>query len=169
MSDLSHGLPLSEGLGSDLEFEAIPAREVMNTEPPLLDQNAGVCRVARMLRRYSHLWIVDEKGSRKLVGVVTESDFMDLLSPIPDRTYATGMLRSRSLHQGQISTASDVMISPVITCAPDMPVGKALELFRERDIRHLAVVENNEVIGELSLKGIIAAFYISSCSMLDSA
>jgi CBS domain-containing protein len=169
VNDLGHGLPLPDGVGSDFEFEDVPAREVMNTEPPLLEQSANVCRVARMLRRYSHLWIVTEKGSRTLVGVITESDFIDLLSPIPDRAYATGMLKSRSLQQGQMSTAGDAMVTPVITCAPDTPVSEALELFRERDIRHLAVVENNEIIGELSLKGIIAAFYISSCSMLDSA
>lgn len=154
---------------ADFEFDDVPARDVMNAEAPLLEQSANVCRVARMLRRYSHLWIVEEKGSRKLVGVITEQDFIDLLSPIPDRTYATGMLKSRSLHQGQISTAADAMISPVITCSPDTPVSEALETFREQDIRHVAVVENGEIVGELSFKGIIAAFYIASCSMLDSA
>jgi len=169
VNDVGQGVPLPESPKSDFEFDDVPARNVMNPEPPLLEQSANVCRVARMLRRYSHLWIVSEKGSRKLVGVITESDFIDLLSPIPDRTYATGMLKSRSLHQGQMSTARDAMVSPVITCGPDTPVSKALELFREQDIRHLAVAENNEIVGELSLKGIIAAFYISSCSMLDSA
>lgn len=154
---------------ADFEFEDLPARDVMNVEPPLLEQSANVCRVARMLRRHSHLWIVEKKGSRRVVGVITESDFIDLLSPIPERTYATGMLKSRSLDQGQMSTARDAMITPVITCDADTPVSEALEIFREQDIRHLAVTEDNEIIGELSLKGIIAAFYISSCSMLDSA
>ncbi len=154
---------------ADFEFEDVPAREVMNVEPPLLEQTANVCRVARMLRRHSHLWIVEHKGSRRVVGVITESDFIDLLSPIPERTYATGMLKSRSLDQGQMSAARDAMVTPVITCDADTPVSEALEIFREQDIRHLAVTEGSEIIGELSLKGIIAAFYISSCSMLDSA
>ena len=154
---------------SDFEFTDGPAREVMNTEPPLLEQSANICRVARLLRRSSHLWIVKEKGSRKLLGIITERDFLDLLSPIPDKTYATGMLKSRSLDQGQMSTAADAMVSPVVTCDPNTSISRAMEMFRERRIRHLAIVENDQIVGELSLKGIIAAYYISSCSMLDSA
>jgi CBS domain-containing protein len=150
------------------EFGDVSAREVMSLEPPLVEENASICKVARLLRRYSHLWVVGQKGNTNLVGVVTESDFIALLSPIPDRTYATGMLKSRSLDQGQMSTAGDVMVSPVITCTPDTSVTDALDLFRERRIRHLAVVENEQIVGELSLKGIIAAYYITSCSMLDS-
>lgn len=154
---------------SDFEFTDVPAREVMNTDPPLLEQSANICRVARLLRRYSHLWIVEEKDSRKLLGIITETDFMDLLSPMPDKTYATGMLKSRSLHQGQMSTAADAMISPVAACDPDTSISRAMEMLREQRIRHLAMVENDQIVGELSLKGIIAAYYISSCSMLDSA
>ncbi len=151
------------------EFGDVAAREVMGLDPPVVEESASVCKIARLLRRHSHLWVVDQKGSSNLVGIVTESDFIALLSPIPDRTYATGMLKSRSLDQGQISTAGDVMVSPVITCTPDTSVTDALDLFRERRIRHLAVVENEQIVGELSLKGIIAAYYITSCSMLDSA
>ena len=154
---------------ADFEFADVCVRKVMNVETPLVEQSASLCRVARMLRRYSHLWIIAAKDSRKVVGVITERDFVELLSPIPDRTYATGMLKSRSLHQGQVSTAADVMVSPVVTCSPDTSVSEALETFREQHIRHLPVVENGEIVGELSLKGVIAAFYISTCSMLDSA
>jgi len=42
-------------------------------------------------------------------------------------------------------------------------------LLRERDIRRLAIVEGGEIAGELSPKGIIAAHYVASCSMLDGS
>jgi CBS domain-containing protein len=153
---------------SEVEFGGAKVRDVMGTEPPLLEQTANVCKVARLLRSFSHLWIVPERGSRQVLGVVTERDFLDLLSPIPDREYATGLIRPRSLYHEEMSSAEEFMSSPVVSCEGGTSVADALELLREKRIRHLAVVENGEIVGELSLKGIIAAYYKTSCGMLDS-
>ena len=47
-------------------------------------------------------------------------------------------------------TAEEVMNSPVLSCAPDWPVGRALDLMRERGISHLPVVEDERVVGLVS-------------------
>mgnify|MGYP001008696115 CR=1 FL=1 len=153
----------------ELEFGNVVVSEVMNQEPPVIEKTASLCKVARLLRRHSHVWVVEEqeKGVRTLLGIVTEKDFLELLNPLPDRMYATGVFRPKSLYHGDMSTAEEFMVSPAISCRPGSTVAQALELLWERRIRHLAVVEDNRLVGELSMKGIIAAYYIDSCSMLN--
>ena len=154
---------------SELRFADVAVGAVMNTELPLVEKGASVCKVARMLQRASHVWVVEECGSRVVLGIVTEHEFMDLLSPIPEGEYATGVIKPRSLYLGELRTAEEFMSRPVVGCSPETKVEEALELLRERDIRRLAVVEGGEIVGELSPEGVIAAYYISSCSLRDSS
>lgn len=153
----------------ELEFGKVLVSEVMNPEPPVVEKTASLCKVARLLRRHSHVWVVEEKGEgiRKLLGIVTEKDFLELLNPLPDRMYATGVFKPKSLYHGDMSTAEEFMVSPAISCGSGSTVADALELLWERRIRHLAVVDEGRLVGELSMKGIIAAYYIDSCSMLN--
>jgi CBS domain-containing protein len=154
----------------ELEFGNAVVADVMNSAPPVVEKTASLCKVARILRRHSHVWVVEEKepGTQTLLGIVTEKDFLELLNPLPERMYTTGMLRPKSLYHGEMSTAEEFMVSPVISCGPRNTVAEALEKLWERRIRHLAVTENNRLVGELSMKGIIAAYYLDSCSMLNS-
>ena len=154
---------------SELRLGDVAVSEVMNTELPLVEKDASVCKVARMLRRASHVWVVEERGSRVVVGIVTEHGFLDLLSPIPEGEYATGFIKAKSLCHGEMTTVEEFMSRPVVSCSPATKVEDALELVREKDIRRLAVVEGDEIVGELSPKGIIAAYYIASCGMLNSS
>jgi CBS domain-containing protein len=153
----------------ELEFGDVLVSEVMNPDPPVVEKSASLCKVARILRRHSHVFVVEETeaGVRTVLGVVTEKDFLQLLNPLPDKMYTTGVFRPKSLYHGDMSTAGEIMVSPVISCTPDSTVAQALDLLWERRIRHLAVVENNRLTGELSMKGIIAAYCFDSCSMLD--
>jgi CBS domain-containing protein len=153
----------------ELEFGNVVVSEVMNQELPVVEKTDSLCKVARLLRRHSHVWVVEEpeKGVRLPVGIVTEKDFLELLNPLPERMYATGVFRPKSLYHEDMSTAGQIMVSPVISCRADSTVAQALELLWERRIRHLAVVEDKRLVGELSMKGIIAAYYIDSCSMLN--
>ena len=153
---------------SEIQFGGTSVGEVMNTDPPIVLSSDKLCKVARVLRRLSHVWVVPETGSREVVGVVTEQEFLDMLSPMPYRDYATGVIRPKSLYHVEMSTAEEFMSRPVITCDPSMSVEDALELLTEKHIRHLAVVKDGQLVGELSPKGIIAAYYMDSCSMLDS-
>ncbi|MBN1151823.1 MAG: CBS domain-containing protein [Dehalococcoidia bacterium] len=154
----------------ELEFGEVPVSEVMNLEPPVVEKTASLCKVARVLRRHSHVWVVEQKeeGVQTLLGIVTEKDFLELLNPLPDRMYTTGVFRPKSLYHEDLATVQEFMVSPVIACSPNSTVAEALELLWERRIRHLAVAEHNRLIGELSMKGIISAYCFSSCSMLDA-
>ncbi len=153
----------------EIELGNVHVADVMNPDPPVVEKTAGVCKVARLLRRHSHVWVVQDKDSRKVLGVVTERDFLDLLNPLPDLMYTTGMFRTRSLYHGEMSSVEEFMTSPAFTCRSDDTVADALEELWLKRIRHLAVVKDGCLVGELSMKGIIAAYYITSCSMMNGA
>ena len=153
----------------EMELGKVAVAEVMNTDPPVVETTAGLCRVARMLRRQSHVWVVKSKQDREVVGIVTERDFLDLLSPLPEMMYTTGVLHPKSLYHGEVATVQDFMTSPVVSCSPRDTVERALEELWHKRIRRLAVIESNQLVGELSMKGIIAAYYITTCSMSDGA
>jgi CBS domain-containing protein len=85
----------------ELEFGNVPVSEVMNTDPPVVEKTASLCKVARLLRRHSHVWVVEEKeqGVRTLLGIVTEKDFLESLNPL--RTGCTPPhVRPKSLYTG---------------------------------------------------------------------
>jgi CBS domain-containing protein len=44
----------------------------------------------------------------------------------------------------------DIMTSPAVVVAPDTPVPAAMALMRDKNIRHLPVVENDRLIGIIS-------------------
>jgi CBS domain-containing protein len=141
-------------------FYDIPVAEIMNRNPPLVEKDASIHAVAKkvsMKRR--HVWVVEGKDSRKLVGVITEKDLLDVISPLPKKCYAIGVIRPRSLRHTELEKAEDIMAKPVIKCCLKTTVEEALRLMMSHKIRRLAVTENDEILGELSLTNVIHAYF----------
>lgn len=141
-------------------FYNISVAKIMNSNPPLIEKSASIYAVAKkvgMKRR--HVWVVEGKDSRKLVGVITEKDLLDVISPLPHRSYAIGVIRPKSLHHTEFERAEDIMAKPVIRCHPQTTVEEALQLMVRHGVRRLAVTENDEILGELSLTNVIHAYF----------
>jgi CBS domain-containing protein len=79
--------------------------------------------------------VCDAKG--KLVGVLSERDIVKGLTQ-----YGKGALEM---------SVRNVMSSPVVTCAPSDSVKAVMEVMTERRIRHLPVVEKDELLGIVSI------------------
>jgi CBS domain-containing protein len=79
--------------------------------------------------------VCDAKG--KLVGVLSERDIVKGISQ-----YGKGALEM---------AVRNVMSSPVVTCAPGDSVKAIMEVMTERRIRHLPVVENDYLLGIVSI------------------
>jgi len=143
-------------------FYNISVAKIMNSNPPLIEKDGSMYTVAKkvgMKRR--HVWVVEGKDSRKLVGVITEKDLLDVISPLPLRSYAIAVIRPKSLHHTEFEKAEDIMAKPVIRCHPQTTVEEALQLMVRHGVRRLAVTEteDDEIIGELSLTNIIHAYF----------
>jgi len=145
---------------SQASFYNIPVEEVMNRNPPLVEKNASIYAVAKkvgMKRR--HVWVVEGKDSRKLVGVITEKDLLDIVSPLPLKSYAIAVVRPKSLYHTEFETAEDIMAKPVIKCHPTATLEEALRLMTNHRVRRLAVTENDEILGELCLTNVIHTYF----------
>lgn len=89
--------------------------------------------------------------AERLIGIFTERDLMT-------RVVAVGRDPDRTLVE-QVMTPNPICI------AADASVGEALQLLDERDIRHLPIVENDRLIGMVSLRD-VADFVLARQDML---
>jgi len=132
-----------------------PTEEVMNRDPPLVERSTPIEEVARIVSKETHAWVVEGKDSKKLVGAITETDLLDIVSPLPSKSYAIGVISPRSLRHTEFEKAEDIMAKPVIKCNPKATIEEALSLMTSHRVRRLAVAENDEILGELSLNIVI--------------
>jgi len=122
---------------------------------PLVEKDANIQEVLSILTARDHVWVVEEKGKRKICGVITESDILRLIAPHRLPKYVFGKRYSVSLHHGTARKACDVMHKQIITCSPEDKVGEALLRMVNAGLRRLPVVENDEIVGEITTHYII--------------
>ncbi len=80
----------------------------------------------------------------KYVGILTETDL--------SRKVVAKRLNPET------TMVSSVMTTPILTMDRYMPVKEAEEFMKKKNIRHLAVTEEGEIVGVLSVKDLVACY-----------
>ncbi len=112
----------------------VRVRDVMETDVPTIDAKATVMEaVQRMVKEDVWSFLVTKEGLP--VGVMTERD---ILRRCISKGYSLNM------------RVEEIMSSPIITIGPDEPIGKALQIMAEKNVRRLYVVEGGKVIGRIT-------------------
>ena len=143
------------------EFHEIPVKEIMDKrigELPLIEKHASLDRVLSILTESDHIWVVESIGSKKLVGIITEHDILDIFSPRKKVSYF-GLPNKKALHYETFEKAGHIMSRNPIRCSPDEKVKDALNKMVVHRIKRIPVVENNEIVGEITLHHLIREFY----------
>jgi len=114
--------------------------DAMTKRPITIQSSLTVEECARIMadRHVGSLVVVD---SGKASGIVTEQDFVRKV-----------MARGKDAKKVHVA---DVMISDMLTIAPDVDIYDALVLMRDNNIRHLPVVHDGEMVGFLTLKDVL--------------
>lgn len=138
------------------EFYELKAEKIMQRrDVPLIEKNASVDRVLDVLSKKTHVWVTESKGSKKIVGMITEHDVLSILAPRM-APYAFGLPDLRTLHWG---TAESIMHRRLVKCGPNDTIRNVLTKMREHGIRRLPVTKrNNIIVGEIRLFNIIKRY-----------
>ena len=143
------------------EFYEIAAKDIMDKrvrELPLIEKDADIDRVLSVLTKSDHVWVVESRGGRKLVGIITEHDILNIFSPTKKVSYF-GLPDKKALHYETFERAGHIMSRNPIGCSPDEKVKDALNKMMVHRIRRIPVVENDEIVGEITLHHLIRKFY----------
>ena len=143
------------------EFYEIIAKDIMDMrigDMPLIEEDARIDCVLATLTGSDHVWVVESKGSKKLVGIITEHDILDIFSPRKEVSFF-GFPNKKSLHYETFEKAAHIMSRNPIRCRPEENVEDALNKMIVHKVRRIPVVENGEIMGEITLHHLIRKFH----------
>ena len=111
-------------------------KDIMSKNVACVNPESKVVEAAQLMQKHNvgSIPVVDRSG---IVGIVTDRDIIV-------RNIAHGK------NPGD-TPVRDIMTGQVITASPDMEVDEVTKLMSEKQIRRVPVVENNMVVGMLSL------------------
>jgi CBS domain-containing protein len=129
--------------------------EIMSKNVVKVNHEISALEISKIMvkRRVSSVSIID--NDNKIIGIVTEKDLV--------REVCAKNILANTL------TAAKVMSSPLITISKNSSINDATKLMVEKKIKHLAIHENNDVIGIVTTYDLINVLRNKMKSMdLDS-
>jgi CBS domain-containing protein len=111
-------------------------KDVMTKSIASVNANDSVERAAQLMKEYN-IGSVPVCEGEKVIGILTDRD-------IALRSVADGM-------NGKIQSVREVMTSNPVIASPSTDIQDAARIMSERQIRRLPVVENNSLVGMISL------------------
>ena len=99
-----------------------------------------------------------ELMARENIGAVMIIEHEKLVGIFSERDYARkGIIQGR---KAKTTPVTEVMTSNVFTVTPEMTIDDCMQLFSDKRIRHLPVLDENKVIGMLSIGDIVNAIIL---------
>jgi len=141
----------------DLEVHQLMDKRIWDL--PIVDKKEDINTILNILGARNHIWVVDDKENKELVGVITEHDVLSILAPKDFPPYVFGMPDLRSIQHGTAKTSEDIMRSKVMFCRTNDKIVDILEKMTTHRLRRLPVVEDKRIIGEITLNQLIRKYY----------
>ncbi|MDF0591249.1 CBS domain-containing protein [Candidatus Methanocrinis natronophilus] len=146
-------------------------RDVMNPEPVAIQATAAVSDAVRLLRTEEISGMPVLEGE-KLVGVVSESDLLKMLSveregglwlpspleilEVPIRDLIRWEKLQAEAEEAGTTTVSEVMTRKVFTVGPEESIQRAASMMVRHRINRLPVLEGERLVGIVTRGDIIA-------------
>ena len=113
--------------------------DAMTVRPVVAAPSTSICDVAALMDRYDVGSVLVKRGT-ELLGIVTEADFVR-------RVVLEGHSKDAAV--------STIMTKDLVTISPGMDVFDALQLMKDADVKHLPVIDNNKLVGFVTLKDLL--------------
>lgn len=128
-------------MDSSDDSNSIYIHEIMSKNVVKVNYEISALEISKIMikRGISSVVIIDDKD--KIIGIVTEKD---LIKEICAKNHLANTL-----------TAGKVMSSPLITISKNSTINDATKLMVEKKIKHLAIHENNDIIGIITTYDLI--------------
>jgi len=133
--------------------------EPIITKDFYVDKSENIENIFLLFEKKNHLWVVDDIVSLHVLGVITESDTMQLLAPplTPLQPYDKPSLQS--FQYGLSMTVEDIMSKQPITAHSEDTIIEVIMKMKQHRINQLPVVDQKErLIGEITLHRVIQEY-----------
>lgn len=114
--------------------------DTMSTKPISIPPEMTLQQAAVLMREHD-VGSILVKRDAELLGIVTHWDMVQ-------RAMASGM-------DVNVTTVADLMVTDLLTVHPSLDVFEALQLMRDANIRHLPVLEQDRLVGFVTMKDIL--------------
>ncbi|HEX4881860.1 MAG TPA: CBS domain-containing protein [Porticoccaceae bacterium] len=118
-------------------------KQILAAKPPgvrTVDASFTVHAAVALLASYQiGALVVTEHG--RPVGIFSERDFA-----------RKGVIRGRRAHE---TLVREIMSAPLVTVTPEQSMEECMELMTERRIRHLPVMEGEELVGIVTIGDVV--------------
>ena len=144
------------------DFYHLRVRQLMDKrvwDLPLIDEKEDLNHVLSILGARNHIWVINNKKEKKLLGIITEHDVLAILAPKNTPSFVFGMPDILSIQHGTVKTAKDIMSSKVIITDPEEKIIDALMKMVQYKLRRLPVIKDEIIVGELTLHQLIRKYY----------
>ncbi len=144
-------------------FRSTPVKSIMQSHVAVIQRNAGLEEIIRTLAENSVSGLPVMTDTGRLAGVVSEKDIFNRLSGEKDSSFwqiLSGCVQSNGCLMKSITsiTAGDIMSSPAVTVGETASVRDVLEIFSEKNINRLPVVDTQgSLVGIITRSDILKA------------
>ncbi|MCB9062179.1 MAG: CBS domain-containing protein [Halobacteriovoraceae bacterium] len=143
------------------------AKEFMTQNPATINMNKTVEEAAQIMleKDIGSLLVVDD--SNKLIGILTESDFVGKKVDIPHALVSLKQLLGRTFSNQSVDEifsnakkhpVSSVMTNHPITISPEANLNEIVELMTSKNLKRFPVLDGDKIVGVVSRRDLIRAF-----------
>lgn len=125
----------------------------------LVEKNDDISSVLSFLDKKDHVWVVDNKETSRIIGVITEFDTLSLFSPLYTPLQYFDKPSLQSFQYGLKVTVEEIMSKNPVTATTEEKITDAIIKMKQHKIKQLPVVDDdNKLLGEIKLHHLIERY-----------